>query len=77
MAEVVALKAKPEQPEKFEIGSTVRLKSGGAIMTVRKPGKANVIVDWTNCSDDICSAEFPNAMLAFADADEEEAGEPK
>ena len=77
MSEVVSLKPKPEQPEKFEIGATVCLKSGGAIMTVRKPGKTTVVVDWTNASNDICSADFPPAMLVFADPDEEEAEAPK
>jgi hypothetical protein len=71
MAEIVDLKPRnPDGP--FVVGSTVCLRSGGALMTVRKPGKQSVIVDWTDANDNLCGAEFPPAMLRHADPDEEE-----
>lgn len=73
MADVVSLKPKvPDLPEKFVIGSTVALTGGGATMTVRKPGKQSVTVDWHDANDNLCSADFPPMMLRHADPDEED-----
>jgi len=74
MSDVIALKPKaPDIPDKFVIGSTVALRGGGAIMTVRKPGKQSVTVDWHDAQDNLCSADFPPAMICHADPDEEDA----
>jgi len=73
MSDVIALKPKsPEVSDKFIIGSTVALRGGGAIMTVRKPGKQSVTVDWHDSNDNLNSADFPVAMLCHADPDAEE-----
>lgn len=66
---------RPPQEGPFIVGSTVALKGGGAIMTVRKPGKTVVIADWHNAADDLCTGDFPSQMLRHADPDEE--AEPK
>jgi uncharacterized protein YodC (DUF2158 family) len=74
MSEVVPL-IKPKSPEvseKFVIGSTVRLKGGGAIMTVRKPGKQSIVVDWLDTDSVLNSAEFPPPMLKHADPNEDD-----
>jgi hypothetical protein len=39
---------------------------------VRKPGKQAVVVDWTDANDNLCSADFPPAMLRHFDPDQEE-----
>lgn len=71
MADVVPLKPKDtEKPEPFRIGSTVRLNGGGAVMTVRKPGKLSIVTDWHDGNDGLCTAEFPPAMLRHADPNE-------
>ena len=78
MAEVVTLKPKePDKNEPFVQGSTVRLAGGDVPMTVRKAGKLSVLVDWHDETKNLCSAEFPPAMLRHADpnTDEEEARE--
>jgi len=73
MSDVIALKPKsPDVSDKFIIGSTVRLKGGGAIMTVRKPGKQTIEVEWHNTSDDPISADYHPQMLIHADPDAEE-----
>ena len=76
MADVIPIKpdAAPND-EPFRIGSTVCLAGGGAIMTVRKPGKSSVVVDWHDTQMNLCSAEFPPKMLRHADPDENEKSE--
>lgn len=61
-----------EEKGPFIVGSTVCLKSGGSVMTVHKPGKQSVTVDWHDASYNLCSADFPPAMLRHADPDEED-----
>ena len=60
----------PEPDAPFIVGSTVALKGGGTVMTVRKPGKASVMTDWHDANDNLCTAEFPPAMLRHADPNE-------
>ena len=77
MADVVSLKREQEKPEPFKIGSTVSLKGGGVVMTVRKAGKTSVIADWHDEAGNLSTAEFPPQMLRHADPDEEaESGDP-
>lgn len=70
MMAVIDLKPK-EVNGPFVVGSTVALKGGGAVMTVRKPGKQAVVCDWHDAAENLCSADFPPAMLRHADPDEE------
>lgn len=69
---VVDLKPKTEPTGPFVVGSTVKLKSGGAIMTVRKSGKSMVECDWHNASNDPIFVEYRAEQLGHADPDKDE-----
>ena len=70
MADVVSLKPRDDGGP-FVVGSTVKLKGGGAVMTVRKPGRQLVTVDWHNESNDPIQEEYVPAMLMHANPDDE------
>ncbi len=59
-----------DQP--FAVGSTVALKGGGIVMTVRKIAKETVFADWHDKQDTLCTADFPSDMLYNADPEEVE-----
>ena len=68
---LVDIRRREEPSGPFVIGSTVSLKGGGEVMTVRKPGKQAVLVDWHDGNGNLCTADFPPGMLRHADPDEE------
>ena len=55
----------------FVVGSAVKLKGGGEVMTVLKPGKTMVEVEWHNANGDPVSYRYPPPMLRHHDPDEE------
>jgi uncharacterized protein YodC (DUF2158 family) len=68
---VIELPKPPEASGPFVIGSTVKLKGGGAVMTVQQPGRKAVVVEWHNSSDDPISAAYHPDMLRHAHPDDE------
>ncbi|MFZ4799043.1 MAG: DUF2158 domain-containing protein [Bacteroidia bacterium] len=55
----------------FEIGETVRLISGGPLMTVNEYNEEKDLVDciWFNIDENICTATFKGAVLILDDDD--------
>jgi uncharacterized protein YodC (DUF2158 family) len=77
-AKIVSLNSNPEKPDprgKYDPGDVVSLASGGHLMTVRKANRTVVACDWTNEAGDLCSAEFPPAMLQDGDVGDESEAE--
>jgi uncharacterized protein YodC (DUF2158 family) len=70
VAEIVDLKSHSTTEEPFIIGSVVKLKSGGADMTVRKLGRSTIDVEWHNSSYEPVTYSYHPAMLCHVNVDE-------
>lgn len=67
----ILIKTVMENKIKFEVGETVRLNSGGPLLTVSKLlENEQVECVWFNDLDDVCTHIFDAALL-FPDDDEE------
>jgi len=67
----IIIKTVMENKIEFEVGETVRLKSGGPLLTVSKLlENEQVACVWFNSLDDVCVHEFDAALL-FPDDDED------
>ena len=57
--------------EKYEIGNTVRLNSGGPLMTIEEIDDEVITCRWFNTENDLKSAQFYKNEVTFATDDEE------
>jgi len=61
--------AKTEAPPKYDVGEVVVLNGGGCVMTVRRATKTAVYCEWHSEAGELQTADFPTAMLHYAELD--------